>query len=221
MGRYELIRPTLRIRIVQRIFGNQFASRLQNLELARKFKILLANLIAFSFAAGYVLVTVIDPYGGALTSAYAYNQTYSNTSGSDQIYGFESQQKISFKRGGWDIVTGDEAAAIFVANAEEPETGSIKEFAFGLVSDYSWGRDQYSCLVALWERESNWRWDAINRNSGAYGIPQALPGLKMSEMGADWLTNAETQVRWGVNYIKHRYGAPCGAMAHSNKFNWY
>jgi hypothetical protein len=221
MGRYELIRPTLHIRIVQRLFGNQFAYRLQNLQLARKFKILLANLIAFSFAAGYVLVTVIDPYGGALTSAYAYNQTYSNTSGPDQIYGFESQQKISFKRGGWDIVTGDEAAAIFVANAEEPETGSIKEFALSLVSDYSWGRDQYSCLVALWERESNWRWDAINKDSGAYGIPQALPGLKMSEMGADWLTNAETQVSWGVNYIKHRYGAPCGAMAHSNKFNWY
>lgn len=221
MGRYELIRPTLGKRMMQRLFGEKFVLALENLNLARKFKVLVANLIAFSFAASYVLVTVIDPYGGALTSAYAYNPTYSNTSESDQIYGFQSQQTISFKRGGWDIVTGDEAAAIFVANAEEPETGTIKEFAFGLVADNNWGRDQYSCLVALWERESNWRWDAINKSSGAYGIPQSLPGLKMAEMGADWLTNPETQVRWGVNYIKNRYGAPCGAMAHSNKFNWY
>lgn len=221
MGRYELIRPALSKRIFQRIFGAKFIAGIENLNLARKIKVLLANLIAFSFAGSYVLVTVIDPYGGALTSAYAYNPTYSNTSASDQIYGFESQQTISFSRGGWDIVTGDEAAAIFVANAEAPESGTIKEFAFGLVADHNWGRDQYSCLVALWERESNWRWNAINKNSGAYGIPQALPGLKMSEMGADWLTNPETQVRWGVNYIKHRYGAPCGALAHSNKFNWY
>ena len=108
-----------------------------------------------------------------------------------------------------------------MANAATPETGSIKEFAYSLVNKNNWGRDQYSCLVALWERESNWRWDAMNKSSGAYGIPQSLPGRKMAEMGADWATNPETQVRWGISYIKSRYGAPCGAMAHYNKFNWY
>ena len=221
MGRYELVRPTLSKRIFQRIFGKSFAPKLQELQIAKKFKLAIANLVAISFVAGYAMVTVIDPYGGALNSAYAYNSTYSNTGEEDQIYGFTAQQKISFERGGWSIVTGDEAAAIYIANAETPETGTIKEFAFELVTSNSWGRDQYSCLVALWERESNWRWDALNRNSGAYGIPQALPGRKMAEMGADWITNPETQVRWGVNYIKNRYGAPCGAMAHSNKFNWY
>lgn len=221
MGRYELVRPTLSKRIIQRIFGQDFSPKLEKLQLAKKFKLAIANLVAISFVAGYAMVTVIDPYGGALNSAYAYNSTYSNTGEEDQIYGFTAQQKISFKRGGWSIVTGDEAAAIYIANAETPETGTIKEFAFELVASNSWGRDQYSCLVALWERESNWRWNALNRNSGAYGIPQALPGRKMAEMGADWVTNPETQVRWGVNYIKNRYGAPCGAMAHSNKFNWY
>jgi hypothetical protein len=221
MGRYELVRPTLSKRIIQRIFGDSFTPKLQELQLRRKFKLAVSNLVAISFVAGYAMVTVIDPYGGALNSAYAYNSTYSNTGEGDQIYGFTAQQKISFKRGGWSIVTGDEAAAIYVANADTPETGSIKKFAFDLVASLSWGRDQYSCLVALWERESNWRWNAHNKNSGAYGIPQSLPGRKMAEMGADWLTNPETQVRWGVNYIKNRYGAPCGAMAHSNKFNWY
>lgn len=221
MGRYELVRPSLSKRIIQRIFGKNFTPRLQELQIGKKFKLAIANLVAISFVAGYAMVTVIDPYGGALNSAYAYNSNYSNTGEEDQIYGYTAQQKISFKRGGWSIVTGDEAAAIYVANAATPETGTIKEFAFELVQSLSWGRDQYSCLVALWERESNWRWDAINKNSGAYGIPQSLPGRKMAEMGSDWVTNPETQVRWGVNYIKNRYGAPCGAMAHSNKFNWY
>lgn len=221
MGRYELVRPSLRKRISQRIFGKNLASKLENFNLAKKIRLATINLIAFTCAAGYAMVTVIDPYGGALNSAYAFESTYSNTGEADQIYGFSSQQTISFERGGWAIVTGDEAAAIYVANAEAPETGSIKDFAYNLVLKNNWGRDQYSCLVALWERESNWRWNALNKNSGAYGIPQALPGRKMAEMGADWITNPETQVRWGVNYIKNRYGAPCGAMAHSNKFNWY
>jgi hypothetical protein len=220
MGRYELVRPSLSKRIIQRMFGKNFTPKLQELQIGKKFKLAIANLVAISFVAGYAMVTVIDPYGGALNSAYAYN-SYSNTGEEDQIYGFTAQQKISFKRGGWSIVTGDEAAAIYVANAATPETGTIKEFAYELVLSLSWGRDQYSCLVALWERESNWRWDALNKSSGAYGIPQSLPGRKMAEMGADWVTNPETQVRWGVNYIKNRYGAPCGAMAHSNKFNWY
>jgi hypothetical protein len=221
MGRYELVRPTLRQRISRRILGKNLATNLQNLQLAKKLKRLVVTTIAISFVASYAMVTVIDPYGGALNSAYAYNSTYSNTGEEDQIYGFTAQQKISFQRGGWAIVTGDEAAAIYVANAETPENGSIKAFAYELVLSNNWGRDQYSCLVALWERESNWRWNALNKSSGAYGIPQSLPGRKMAEMGADWVTNPETQVRWGVNYIKNRYGAPCGAMAHSNKFNWY
>ncbi len=182
MGRYELVRPTCRQRMIQRIVGVKLGSSTQNFASGKKIKRALASLIAFSFATSYVMVTVIDPYGGALNSAYAFNSTYTNIGDEDQIYGYSSQQKISFKRGGWAIVTGDEAAAIYVANAEDPEVGSIKDFAFQLVTDNNWGRDQYSCLVALWERESNWRWNALNKSSGAYGIPQSLPGRKMAEM---------------------------------------
>jgi hypothetical protein len=43
----------------------------------------------------------------------------------------------------------------------------------------------------------------------------------MASAGQDWLTNPETQIRWGIKYIKGRYGTPCGALAHSNKYNWY
>jgi hypothetical protein len=216
MGRYELERPSLRKRIIARLFGRTFSTRVESFNIRKKLQLLIVNLLAFGFAGSYVLVTVVDPYGGALASEFTF---YSDAEA--QTYGYASQQKISFSRGGWEVVTGDEAAAIYVANAATPETGTVKEFAYTLVLANSWGRDQYSCLVALWTRESNWRWNAFNSSSGAYGIPQALPGAKMAEMGADWQTNPETQIRWGVNYIKHRYGAPCGAMAHSNKFNWY
>ena len=86
---------------------------------------------------------------------------------------------------------------------------------------YGWGSAQYDCLVWLWTRESSWRADAYNASSGAYGIPQSLPGSKMAAAGADWRTNAATQIEWGLSYIAGRYGAPCGAWAHSEAYNWY
>ena len=57
--------------------------------------------------------------------------------------------------------------------------------------------------------------------SGAYGIPQALPGSKMASVGADWRDNAVTQIKWGLGYIADRYGSPCGAWAHSEGHGWY
>ncbi|MEY4417877.1 MAG: hypothetical protein RIQ88_315 [Actinomycetota bacterium] len=217
MGRYELVRPSLRKRILAKLLGNMPVDKLQELNLALRFRRLVFSIVAITFASGYAMVNIVDPYGGALASAYAYE--YDNSDA--QTYGYASSQKISFARGGWEIVTGDEAAALYVADAETPSAGTVKAFAYDLVIDQGWGRDQYSCLVMLWQRESNWRWNAYNSSSGAYGIPQSLPGAKMAEMGSDWQTNPETQIRWGINYIKHRYGSPCGALAHSNKFRWY
>jgi len=75
--------------------------------------------------------------------------------------------------------------------------------------------------VSLWNKESGWNYQAQNRSSGAYGIPQALPGSKMSSAGGDWQTNAATQVRWGLGYILGRYGSPCGAWDHSQSVGWY
>lgn len=83
------------------------------------------------------------------------------------------------------------------------------------------GDDQYSCLVALWNRESGWNTYAFNASSGAYGIPQSLPGSKMASAGADWATNPATQISWGLSYILGRYSAPCGAWEHSENNGWY
>jgi len=80
---------------------------------------------------------------------------------------------------------------------------------------------QFSCLDQLWNRESGWSLTASNASSGAYGIPQSLPGSKMSSAGADWQTNPATQITWGLSYIADRYGSPCAAWAHSQSSGWY
>ncbi len=91
-----------------------------------------------------------------------------------------------------------------------------KEFAKEKV-----GSKQFSCLNHLWHHESEWNEKAVNSSSGAYGIPQALPGSKMKSAGSDWKTNPFTQVKWGVNYIEDRYGTPCNAWEHFNEKGWY
>jgi len=102
-----------------------------------------------------------------------------------------------------------------------PDPGSAQAFALEQVVARGWSQSEYSCLVALWQKESGWNYRALNRSSGAYGIPQSLPGEKMASAGADWATNPETQIRWGLGYIEGRYGHPCAAWAHSQQKNWY
>ncbi|MBM2622570.1 lytic transglycosylase domain-containing protein [Actinoplanes sp. LDG1-06] len=80
---------------------------------------------------------------------------------------------------------------------------------------------QFSCLEKLWKKESGWNEKAENKSSGAYGIPQALPGSKMKSSGSDWKTNPATQIDWGLGYIEGRYNTPCAAWGHSQDVGWY
>lgn len=96
-----------------------------------------------------------------------------------------------------------------------------QSYARTALTDRGWGDDEFNCLVSLWNRESGWRADARNPSSGAYGIPQAWPAEKLAEAGADWRTNAATQINWGLAYISGRYSTPCGAWAHSERVGWY
>lgn len=89
------------------------------------------------------------------------------------------------------------------------------------MADYGWGSGQFDCLNSLWQKESNWSHTAQNPSSGAYGIPQSLPGSKMASAGSDWRSNPVTQIRWGLGYISQVYGTPCGAWSHSQANNWY
>jgi len=114
--------------------------------------------------------------------------------------------------GGWDGLGGD---------GVNVDPAGAQAYAAEQLGNYGWGQDQFPCLYRLWMQESSWRADALNPDSGAYGIPQALPADKLAAAGADWRTNGNTQIDWGLSYIQDRYGSPCGAWAHEVSNNWY
>ncbi|MFE0326330.1 peptidoglycan DD-metalloendopeptidase family protein [Streptomyces sp. NPDC058960] len=100
---------------------------------------------------------------------------------------------------------------------------AAKNFAKNTLGYFGWGPGEFPSLDRLWEGESNWRWDATNSSSGAYGIPQALPASKMASAGPDWRTNPATQIQWGLGYIRGAYGSPSNAWAKwlSRSPHWY
>ena len=120
----------------------------------------------------------------------------------------------------------DEIVAVGTLEVPDPalvvvDPGSARAIAQTMVAERGWGSEQFACLDSLWQKESGWKVTADNPSSSAYGIPQALPGSKMSSAGADWQTNAATQITWGLGYISDRYGTPCAAWSHSQAKNFY
>ena len=112
--------------------------------------------------------------------------------------------------------------ALTIPPATPVQKGSNRDLGQSLASQlYGWSGDEWACLDNLWSRESGWSHTAQNRSSGAYGIPQALPGDKMATFGADWASNPATQIKWGLSYVSGRYGTPCGAWSHFLQKNWY
>ena len=135
---------------------------------------------------------------------------------------------------GWRTVvlkerTGGLAYALYAGGTTGPAVGGEENLsaedpqniAEALLPSYGWSSSEMSCLVPLWMGESGWRVNAENSSSGAYGIPQSLPGSKMATAGADWQTNPATQITWGLGYIQERYGSPCGAWGFKQGHGWY
>jgi hypothetical protein len=186
-------------------------------------------LFAFVAASAFVLVSVVDPYSGATASPYfqmagdrfggqatqgiQVDGAYTNTVARD---GFTVTEKAKPQPGSVSAASSFSAPAAAI-----PNPGSAQAYAHGAVMKRGWGEDQFNCLVSLWNKESGWRVNASNSSSGAYGIPQALPGSKMGSAGPDWATNAGTQIEWGLGYVTDRYGTPCGAWGHSEAMGWY
>jgi hypothetical protein len=187
-------------------------------------------LVAFTAAVGFLLVNVVDPYSGA-TAAPNFNVATSR-------FGDQAIQTIAAVNSTGATVTRDGVTVKApppppqriaapahggggAPAAGVPDPGTAKAIALQMLQARGWGTDQYNCLVSLWNRESGWNVYSSNKSSGAYGIPQALPGSKMASVGADWQTNPATQITWGLGYITGRYGTPCGAWGHSQSTGWY
>ena len=107
------------------------------------------------------------------------------------------------------------------ASAPATPSGSPQQIAAAMLGSFGWSSGQFGCLQSLWNAESGWNPSASNPISGAYGIPQALPGSKMASAGPDWQTNPATQIKWGLGYIKQVYGSPCAAWSHEQSTGWY
>jgi resuscitation-promoting factor RpfB len=119
------------------------------------------------------------------------------------------------------VVSNDtNAGAPIVASGPPPDPSSAQGIAYNLLPSFGFSTDQFGCLNNIWSRESGWRYNAENA-SGAYGIPQALPGSKMASAGADWQTDPTTQIKWGLGYIKGTYGTPCDAWSFWQAHGWY
>jgi hypothetical protein len=112
------------------------------------------------------------------------------------------------------------AVATHAATVSTP-SGTPQQIAQQMLGQFGWSGSQFSCLQPLWQQESRWSVTAENASSGAYGIPQALPGSQMASAGGNWQTSAATQIKWGLTYIQSRYGSPCGAEAHEQSAGWY
>jgi hypothetical protein len=155
--------------------------------------------------------------GSASTGAMA---SSARTVGSPQwVTAFQDVQASLAKQQQSDA----KAVAAHAAQAVAEQTaasGDPRTIAKSMLAQYGWDASQFSYLNQLWFHESNWQVNAANV-SGAYGIPQALPGSQMASAGADWQTNPATQIKWGLNYIKGRYGSPSGAWVHEQSNNWY
>ncbi len=137
----------------------------------------------------------------------------------------EQQAKIKAELAAAAKKAAEEKAALKRAlknRGYEPGVSDPREIARQILKNkYGYGSSQFNCFNNIIMRESMWRVNATNPSSGAYGIPQALPGSKMATIATDWRTNPATQIIWGIEYMKDRYGSPCAAWNFKSTHGWY
>jgi hypothetical protein len=132
-----------------------------------------------------------------------------------------SPSEVAAANPGTGTGTGTGGGGIVYVTSTPPDPNTAQSTAYSLLASFGFSPQTYfGCLLDLWNRESGWRYDAENA-SGAYGIPQALPGSKMASAGADWQTDPATQIKWGLGYIKAIYGNPCGAWSFEEANGYY
>ena len=121
------------------------------------------------------------------------------------------------------IPVGNPAIPLAAPAAPLPAPAALNQYqSFAqTLADTTWGPNQFPYLNLLWERESGWNPAATNPSSGAFGIPQALPAVKMASAGLEWATSGYTQIIWGIGYIHAAYGTPQAAWAHELAYSWY
>jgi hypothetical protein len=108
-----------------------------------------------------------------------------------------------------------------VTRTEDLSDADPRDLTKALMPQFGMSSSEFGCVDNIWSQESGWNVHAANPTSSAYGIPQALPGSKMASAGPNWESNAETQIKWGLGYIRDRYGSPCAAWGFKSSHGWY
>jgi|UniRef100_UPI00404B1F0F hypothetical protein len=179
--------------------------------------------VAWALIAGLLLAVALLPKASATENAVV------GVEASKSVVAIDPGSETSFLGESFTTIAGAifskdlalvSAASIQVELARTPY-GAKKVAKDILFDEYGFKNVQYECLKELWTEESNWRYKAHNKRSGAHGIPQALPANKMDVVSTDWRTNPVTQIRWGLRYISIRYETPCKALSKHKRSNWY
>ena len=181
-------------------------------------------------ATGISVSTGVLNSDGALTAtAAASNLTEPSNAGQLTVDDLLNREQAVSRSTGDRRTTVDQLKVSALADSrgtartkvERIRSADPKELARALMPEYGMSSAEFGCLDNIWSQESGWNIHADNPSSSAYGIPQALPGSKMSSAGPDWANNAETQIRWGLGYIRDRYGSACGAWGFKSGHGWY
>ena len=201
---HRALQPAARVELLRRPIRNRYS----------------LPFLAFALAFAFVLVYIIAPEPGSAAFAVGASGPLATDRGQSIAVTGEYSAEVARDNYGISLPIIIRVARI-VPPAGRPDPGTAQAIGYDMVLARGWGADQFSCLVALWNRESGWNVYASNAGSGAYGIPQAMPGSKMASVGADWQTNPATQITWGLNYIQGRYGTPCGWWSAFQRQGWY
>ena len=182
------------------------------------------SLFAILASAGIALVSVTDPYAGA-TAAPFYEKPVLVKASGVQRYKIDGgyvlvdvrRDSSRWSRPRWRsrrlvrVVVRRHLRRRHRGGELHHPVGTAQTYAAKAVAARGWAPSEFSCLVSLWNRESGWNTHAANP-SGAYGIPQALPGSKMASAGGDWQNSYATQITWGLGYISGSLRQPVRRM---------
>ena len=190
---------------------------------------LVATGVAAAATGISVSTGVLDSDGALTITAAASNQTAPAPADKLTVDDLLDREQAVSRSAGDRRTTVDQLKVSALADSrgtaqtkvERIRSADPKELARALMPKYGLSSAEFGCLDNIWTQESGWNIHADNPSSSAYGIPQALPGSKMSSAGPDWANNAETQIRWGLGYIRDRYGSACGAWGFKSGHGWY
>ena len=190
---------------------------------------LVASGVAAAATGISVSTGVLNSDGALTTTAAASDLTAHATAGKLTVDDLLNREQAVSRSAGDRRTTVDQQKVTALADSsgtartkvERIKPTNPKDLARALMPEYGLSSAEFGCLDSIWSQESGWNIHADNPSSSAYGIPQALPGSKMSSAGPDWANNAETQIRWGLEYIQGTYGSPCGAWSFKSGHGWY